>query len=157
MQLLARQTKSCKIYFWAQGKYKMERFKKAIRILHPIAFLVFLLTCLVVIGGAQATRSTQEQEEIEQIKLRVGRLEATTTQIAEIENGIDHRISALEKADLPVNVAIIKTTLEFDHKLMWAVFFMCATLMLERLGQLMQPLRNEKKRIQHKPSTPFEE
>ncbi len=118
-----------------------QRIRRVTRVLHPTIILIYVLVFIAVaINGEE--RSHQEVIAIQiDIETRLSRVENRTVEIASQTNENSNRIDKLEAIGIPAILAEIKTTVQFDHTLMWFIAASCVALMIERVGQLLAPFR----------------
>lgn len=110
-----------------------------IRVVHILAF-VFMLGSFAVVT---AENRSAEEVVLRQIKVEesLARYSTILTQQGTEIDALEKRMTELEHLSIPAALAEIKTTLQFDHSLMWFVTISLIVLVLERVGQLALGLR----------------
>lgn len=115
-----------------------------------LAQLLALIMFLAVFFRAVATDRNRDelvQREIE-IDDRLRRLESRSVEIASQTNENSNRLDKIEAQAVPVSLAEIKTTITFDHTLMWFIAVTCAAMLIERVGFLVLSVKRGTGRFQ---------
>jgi hypothetical protein len=108
---------------------------------------LYIATFTVVAVNSQQ-RSAQEvvQRQIE-IEHRLNALEARSVEIASQSNDNTNRLDKLEALAIPVTLAEIRKTVEFDHMLMWFVACAVMVTLIKTVADLTFVMRTRRQRM----------
>jgi uncharacterized protein YlxW (UPF0749 family) len=110
-------------------------FKSLLSLSLAASSVVFLGAFFTVVSEQRSHEEVvARQMEVEQ---HLARLDTITTQLATQANDDSKRLDKLESAQLPVMLAQVQTTIQYDHTLMWFIVTCVAILLIDRIGNLL--------------------